>query len=256
MIATHNMNWRQPGYKAVLRLCLSCFMALVLLGAAPASAASLFSTPRWDIPFLGLMNGPAGFKAVDIADWASELDALAKKNGHEPSSPAFPAYSEDFKVYQLQVNDGTAYHVALALAFYDRKGLTAEFTPYFNPDLTNNQQKLLAATNQQLKAGIQVAETMFAQETKGTLKLQFPDLREIARMKNTKEIVYTISSRVVLDMNGVVIPLYGKGYTLQRSGKTVFLFLATQDSDGKFWDGVSDQLINSLEPRRSLLDGI
>lgn len=247
--APHNL-------KRFLGILLSCCFILLLWGNIPASAAPLLNTPRWDIPFLGIMTGPAGFKAVDLGDWAKELETVMEKQGlstdrkdtwgKEPM-----VLPDDCRIYQLQVNDGSAYHIALAFAFYDSKGLAREFVPYFNPVLTNNQQNLLAEMNTKLKSGIQTAQFIMANS--GVMKLQVLELRVIDRMKEAKEITYTVSGRVILDMQGLVAPFYVKGYALQRNGNIALVLVATEDSDGRFWNNLSDQLVNSLEPRRSLL---
>ncbi|HMM20850.1 MAG TPA: hypothetical protein PKA10_08910 [Selenomonadales bacterium] len=243
--------------RRLLGVLLSCCFVLLLGGSSPASAAALFDTPRWDIPFLGIMTGPAGFKAVELVDWVNAMDAAMEKQGvprdRKDAWKKEPlALPDDFRIYQLQVNDGSAYHIAFAFACYDIKGLAQEFVPYFNPVLTNNQQKLLAAINGQLESGVQAARVATA--SSGFMQLKVLDLKVLDRMKGSKEIIYTASGRVILDMQDFVVPFYVKGYVLQRNGKMALVLIAAEDSDGRFWDKASAQLLNSLEPRRSLLD--
>ncbi|WP_165865951.1 hypothetical protein [Lucifera butyrica] len=224
-----------------------CFL---FVGPVYAAAAG---TNEWDIPFLGTMAKPDGFVAVDIEQWAKDLTALYPAKKDKKTQPAaavkVPANSPvkmptDLKLYQLQVSDGKVYHIAGAVALRDD---TMDGANYFFSAFKTVQAQRIEEINRNITANIRSIQDAVAKTNLFTF--QILDLSLFSRLNPNggNDAIYTASGRVIVNMNGLIMPMHGKVYVAKRDGRLAALLIFTYDSDGKFWDTTADRLMTSLK---------
>jgi hypothetical protein len=221
---------------------------MLMIMVSPAYAAD----SGWDVPFVGQLNGPDGFKAVDFENWVKGLQALLAKSQVKMPDEATAqiarnpfAMPEEFGLYQLQVNDGKVYHVALAMIFRDSKGWFPSLSSYFTDTLPADQTKQLAEINDKIRLGITTMQGYMGQTD--FMTLQVLDLKPLERLKETREVVYIIRGRVIADTKGLVSPMFIKGYVLERAGKAVVMVVVTVDSEGAFWENTTDEMMKTMK---------
>jgi len=224
---------------------LRLLICVVLLGlyVNPVYAAPVDES-QWEVPFLGVMKGPAGFTVVDLEQWMKQLEpALNPVNVQKEGITAVPMSKFDkmqlppeVKIYQLQVDSGNAYHIAWALVFKDNKPAAVNVAGYFAPA----QQEFIDKINGMLQVGMKEIENQ--SEKTGIVKVKVLNLAPVARLDGSSEVVYSVGGRLIIDSKGMIIPLYMKNYFFNREGKLVSATIVTSDSDGEFWRDMSDQL--------------
>lgn len=240
--------------RKILCFWLCClFMVSVLTSTGYAQQQS---DNHWDIPFLGQMTGTEGFQAIDMESWIKTLEEMIGKNnkdnkdkvlqeGRKKSTPVKPfEMPPGIKIYQLQVNDGKAYHIAAAIALKDDKGSVPGISRYFSEMLEPDEAKIIAEWNEKIRSGIATAQAEIGKSN--LANLQVLALKPLERMSGTNEVVYSIGGRVIFSMNGAVMPLYAKMHILERNDKAVVIMVITPDADGRFWEKTTDQLLRSL----------
>ncbi len=231
-----------------LRL-LWCVVGVLLLSNPVYAQYS--DEAQWDVPFLGVMKGMDGFTVVDIEQWAEEIGpALKAVQGKKDGNIAdidlaklneiqFPV---EIKVYQLQVDTGNAYHLAWAIVFKEKENENnkRKITAYF----AENQEKFLNEMNKVLFQGIQILEVESGKT--GLAKVKVLDVAPLSKLDGSEEVIYTMGGRMIIDSKGLIFPVYGKGFFLNREERLVSAVILTQDSDGEFWRDAADQLFLSI----------
>lgn len=206
---------------------------------------------QWEVPSLGVMKGVDGFTAIDIEQWAKELEpAVQAINGKKDKNIdnmdlaqlnkiQFPG---ELKMYQLQVDRGHAYHLAWAIILKEKENGNNKnkITAYFN----ENQERFLNETNLLLPKGIQALEA--ESEKTGVVKVKILDVTPFAKLDGSEEVIYTIGGRIIVDSKGLIVPIYAKGFFLNREDRLVSAIILTQDSEGEFWREAADQLFLSI----------
>lgn len=235
-----------------------CFMLLIFSINSVYAASD--NAVKWQVPFLGIAEGPDGFKAVDLEEWSDKWSKVmdsqngqtkenlkkSKKN-QEQKKVKFPA---GLKMLQLQVNDGNMYHVAFAMLIQDDKADQKGPSGFFSQPLTAEQETKLQELNDKISEGIKTAEE--AVDKSGFMKVQILNVSPLAPMEDAKEVIYTLGGRYVADIGGVILPIYGKSYFLERDGKLIVAIIATSDTEREYWSDVSDKLFLSLEKNYSI----
>jgi len=226
---------------------LCCFFA-VLFFINPVYAGSNDSR-QWDVPFLGMMIGPEGFTAVDMEQYMQQLEPILnanmqKKDGNIPVAKVGGLEKmqlpPEIKVYQLQVEQGNIYHIAWAVAFEDKGNSAAPIDNYF----TREQERFMEEMNGLLLTGIKKVEE--ESEKTGFFKVRVLNLMPLSQLEGSTEVIYTVGGRLIVDSKGLIAPLYGKAYFLNRGGKLASAIIFTTDADGGFWGGIADQLLLSV----------
>lgn len=232
-----------------LRALVCCLMTLMFM-IGPAYAAAPIDS-NWNVPFVGQLTGPDGFKAIDFENWLKELQASLPKDKAQKSEEAATQIAknasvmpEQFRFYQLQVNDGKVFHTAFAMVLRDSKGMVPELSTYFADTLPAEQTKQLSAMNDRINLGIKIMQNFSVQT--GVLNIRVLDVKPLERLKDTGEVIYSLRGRVILDMHGMIYPLFTKGYVLARGGKGVLFVVLTADSEGPFWEKLTDEMMKTM----------
>lgn len=228
---------------------LVCALLVLIVTAVPVYAAS--AEAGWDVPYVGRMNGPDGFKALDFENWMKELQSALSKNqvkvpGDATSQIAKNPFvmPEELRFYQLQVNDGRVYHIAFAMVIRDSKGMIPGVSSFFADTLAAEQSKQLVGMNDKISLGISMMQAYTAQT--GFMTLQVLNLKPLTRLKEAPEVIYSLRGRVIFDMKGLITPMFAKGYVLERSGKAVVLVILTNDADGPYWEKTTDDMMRTI----------
>lgn len=226
-----------------------CLMALMVM-IVPAYAAAPGDS-NWNVPFVGRLNGPDGFKAIDFENWLRELQASLPKDKAKKSEEAAVEIAknalvmpEQFRFYQLQVNDGKVYRTAFAIVLRDGKGLVPELSTYFADTLPAEQTKQLTAINDKINFGIKIMQNYSVQT--GFMNIRVLDIKPLERLKETSEVIYNLRGRIILDIHGMIYPLFTKGYVLERGGKGIIIVILTTDSEGPFWEKLTDEMMKTM----------
>jgi hypothetical protein len=226
------------------------------------------------------MQGPPGFKVMDMEKWAGELRAAlpgvkkhanqsvmrdnaaadggaADPSGVKPEAGSPQATSvkpvqhklQDgfpgiFKMYQLQVNDGKAYHVAQAIIIQSDVGKEFKWQTFFADKLNDDQEQKIEKLNEKIRFVVDRLQKNL--EKGGFLNLHILNLNPLKRMHETHEVVYTTSGRIICDMKGLLFPVYAQAYVLNRNGQGAVMLIFSDDADGAFWKKTGDRLMESL----------
>lgn len=232
-----------------------CCLMVVMFCINTVHAAPVASG-QWDVPLLGVMQGPEGFAVVDVETWIQQLEPILSANmkkkdksvpGADIGKIAKEKWPPELKVYQLQVNSGNAYHLAWALIFEDKGKKIAQLDNFFTKEqeMAKDQEKFVAELNGILLEGIKKVEEGF--EETGFVTVAVANLVPLSQMAGSSEIIYTLGGRLIINSKGMIVPLYGKAYFLNRGGKLISAIIVTPDADGEFWSEVTDQLFLSIE---------
>lgn len=245
-----------------LLLSIGCFLTALQLFTCFAYASEAPASNQWTIPFLGIMEGPQGFSAVNLETWMKETTASMRSQKQDAKSPAnLPntpvnylnqsLLPKNLNLYQLQLNDGKVYHLAWSIVIKDTQNIYPDYAKYFYQFTNDDQTKDLKDLNKKINGFIALAQT--EAKKAGNMNIEVLDLKPLSLMPNTKETVYSISGRIIMEANGLMCPFYAKTYFFERSGKSVVILLLASDAEGKFWNETGDSLIQSLQRGVQLL---
>lgn len=229
---------------------LLCCVIGVFLFVNPVYAAQVDET-EWKVPFLGVMKGMDGFTVVDLEQWVQELEpvvnaAQGKKAGNIGAMDVVKEEKKQFpgelKIYQLQVDGGNAYHIAWAVVFKEKENEKnkTKIANYFAKD----QEKFLNEMNGVLLQGIQALEV--ESDKTGLVKVKVLNLMPLSKLDGSSEVIYSVGGRMIIDSKGLIFPVYGKAFFLNREDQLVSAIIVTQDFDGEFWRDTADQLFLSM----------
>lgn len=122
----------------------------------------------------------------------------------------------------------------------DNAAAEALFAPYFRYQLTPEDYEGLAAVNRSffdedapLHQAVQAAVTRWADQIVGgtgaNLEVPLRDMEPVRRAGDMNCVVYTAGARIVLSSDGLILPMYGRGYMYKDGSHYRTVVLITGD---------------------------
>ncbi len=260
---------------------LSCSLVLVLVMTigvvSPVQAAFVWSTPEWNIPFLGTMKAPDGFSPVEVKEF-SKLIEQEKKKLNEPkkatNKPQLPAKPDlapegaptllkdalpkdeetamkrfaqsDIAFYHLTMNDGEAIHMAWLLAARDGEKLPPNID-FFTKDLDASQTEKLAEFKTWVDANIEKAQYTDPKNKVSIKLLEMLALQPLSMQNGDK--VWTAGARMMVTVDEMPFAFFGRVYALNVDNRLALAILGGFDGERPFWDPVVRDMLLSLQTK-------
>ena len=266
--------------KSARFLFMTAIVAAIFLQASVFSA--VFAAPslvqgEWKIEFLGTMNVPIGFSAVEVKDFKKfmeqEKNAAANKNKPTPATapgkPTAPAGSTapdffpadfpldknkamdrlnkvDFALYHLTMDDGEAIHMAWFLAAIDGEAMPAE-VDIFSKELTPDQSKKLDDLKEWVDANKSKAQ--FTDPT-GKMNFKLLDMLPFEVLQQGNQKMWTVGGRALFTVDEMPFAFFTRVYAFPVNNRLAGGVLFGLDGERPFWDPVIKQVLQGLEPAK------
>ncbi|MBP2653491.1 MAG: hypothetical protein H6Q73_1060 [Firmicutes bacterium] len=200
----------------------------------------------WIVPNFGVFEVPDKFYAKDLSDFGKLLTDQRKiiTEGTDCIKAQMPlAGDPDISIYQITINDRQVYHQAWVAIVKDKRPSASVDT--FRSILDNivNRTSLIEGHNALIR---DIDKLRYNDENTGIgikvlelLPVEFPIVN------GTKAVGG--SARVLVNIKGLVFPLYVKGYLFIAGECFAGVGLMTTDSDREFWNQVMSEMIGSLK---------
>lgn len=260
---------------------LSCSLAIALtvtfVFVSQVEAAFVWSTPEWNIPFIGTMKAPEGFTPVEVKEFGKLIEQEKKKLTEPkktPTNPQLPTKPElvptdaptllkdalppdgaaagrrfaksDMAFYHLTMNDGGAIHMAWLLAARDGEKLSPDID-FFSHDLDASQSAKLAELKAWLDANIERAQYTDPKNNVSIKLLEMLELQPLLMENGDK--AWTAGARAMITVEGLPFAFFGRFYALNVDRQLTVAILGGFDSERSFWDPVIRDMLLSLKTK-------
>ena len=260
---------------------LSCSLVIALImtfAFVPAvQAAFSWSTPEWNVPFLGTMKAPEGFSPVEVKEFSKLIEqekkklSEPKKASTKPQSPAKPDFApagtptllkdalptdeeaamqrfakSDIAFYHLTMNDGEAIHMAWLLAARDGEKLPPNID-FFTKDLDASQTEKLAELKAWVDANIEKAQYTDPKNKVSIKLLEMLALQPLPMQNGNK--AWTAGARMMVTVDEMPFAFFGRVYALNVDNRLALAILGGFDGERPFWDPVVRDMLLSLQTK-------
>jgi len=230
---------------------------LLLVINGPRAAAE---PAVWRVEKIGTFTAaPADWQPANILEALTTLlgrdDAAIDPLGHFPPFQPIPLAgslavlpkNENIQFYQVTMHDGKAYRTAL-LSFYRSKTPIpdADQQQFFAESLSRKDRKNLEKKTNWFRRELQ--KEFAAQFELTGIGLSFLELSPLEFLRVNNKQAYSMSARLVVSLHGLNLPQYVRGYAFDANGRLAVAFLATSDSERRYWDPLVKTMIESFAP--------
>jgi hypothetical protein len=204
------------------------------------------SKKDWVVQNFGVFKVPDKFYAKDISDFDKLLPEQRKiiTEGTGCIKGQMPLIDDpDVSIYQMTINDQQVYHQAWLVLVKAKK-------PSVNVDAFRSMLDNIVTRTSLIKGYADMVhdiDKLRYNDSKLGVGLKVLELTslEFPEVNRTKAIGG--SARVLVNIKGLVFPLYVKGYLFTVDNCFAGAGLVTADNDRKFWEAVMRGMIDSLE---------
>lgn len=237
------------------RVLLWILVCLILAAGAPAVSAAASERVPWKVEHIGTFYVPGDWQAVQI-DLKKELtngqkpeDVLKVATVDPPNGMAKPADkfdSLDVQVYQVTLNDGEAYHLAWLMFLRSTKKMTREEKRFFSEEMIEEDKVKLKRFVSGINSNTQQIAFDDPQRKAGFTLIE---MAPVEFLKMNKKPAFAGGGRMLISSDGMIFPLYGKGYVFDAKGYSAAALLVTLDGERIFWEPVLRSVMASLNRR-------